>query len=196
MALLETIGIVLTTKTAGSVAKFLYEKVEGYIQDYLKGKNDIETGDIKQEAENLKDLKDKIESKGDEEATDSEVEELKETVQRIEQNKSPIPAIVISPEVFQKWSENENLDIQEQAVLEIQKLQVLRDKAVEFSIAEKKKDQIRNILVIIEQQKDELKEIRERYDSTGFQDDKFEARRIENLLRGNLYKARDLLKGY
>jgi hypothetical protein len=191
--ILETLGVLLTTETAGSVAKFLFEKVEGYIREKLGGNAPTEIENLKTQ---VKELKEKLEAKSREEVTVSEVEELKQTVQQIEQTKTPVPANIISAEIFQKWSEKDNLDPIEQALIVRRQLQVLMDKAVESGINENKRFEIQDTAINIDQKIRNLKEAKRTARLTGFRDDRDEKEKTEMLLRRNIIQARDLLRGY
>ena len=190
MAILETIGLILTSETAGSVAKFLYEKVEGYIREKLKGNKSSEVENLRNQ---VKDLKDKLASK--EKSSESEVEELKQTIQKIEQTNT-VPAEIISVDIFKKWSESNELDLVAQAILVKRQLEILYDKALEIGVNDKKRYQIQSKIAIIGQQSELFRDAQSKAADTGSRDDEQERDRIDRLLRENLIRARDLLRGY
>jgi len=193
MALLETLGIILTSETAGSVAKFLYEKVENYIREKFGNKSPDEVEELKTEIE---ELKNKLESKEKEDVTESDVEEVRETITHIEKTESQIPPEIISADVFKKWSESDELDVTDQALIVRRRLQILMDKAAELGIKENKKYEIQDTAVNIDQKISRLKQAVSTARLTGFRDDKEEVEKTEMLLRKNIFQAKDLLKGY
>ena len=195
MAFLETIGLLLTSQTAGSVAKFLYEKVEGYIREKLGGKPSGEVENLKKQVE---ELKNKLEAKEKDDVTASEVEELKQTVERIEKNESPVPANIISPDVFQKWSEDKNNvpDVEDQALILRRQLHVILEKASELGIKDKIRFRIQDLTVSIEQKIRNLKEYRQELNYNDNLKNRERVDETERSLAKNLLSARDILRGY
>lgn len=191
--LLETLGLILTSSTAKSVAKFVYEKVDEYVRDKLGNKPPDEVGKLKKEVE---DLRDKLESKDRDDITSTEVEELKRKIKQIEQGQSLLPANVISGEVFQKWSLQETLDTEDQALLIMRQLEVLLDKAGELGIKDRKRFQIQDICASLDFNIRKLKDVRLMVRRNDLRSDKEEEEKRELLLRQIIFQARDLLRGY
>lgn len=195
MPIFETLTLILTSETAKGVVKFLYEKVEGYVREKFGNKPPDEDKVIQLKKE-IKDLKDRIESKDKEEITPAEIEELKERIDQIEKNKTPLPSTIISPDIFQKWTEQGELDVEDQGLILIRELEVLIDKAGELGIKGQKLTQIETISSSIKENIVDLKDSRFKARLTGIGTDKDKEKSIKILLRQNFYQARDFLKGY
>lgn len=193
MALLETLGIILTSETAGSVAKFLYEKVEKYIREKFGNNPPDEVEDLKNQVE---ELKNKLETKEKEDVTNSEVEEVKKTVRKIEQTETQVPAEIISPEVFRKWSESDELDIEDQGIIARRQIQILIEKSNELNIKASKQFEIQDVAANIDRMLKNFKKARLDARLSGLRDDEEKEGKLEMQLRRNIFHANNLLKGY
>lgn len=193
MFILETLSLVLTSETAKSVARFLYEKVGEYVSDRF-GDNPSE--EVERLEKEIEDLKNKLESKDSNQVTQNELDELKEKVTRIEQKDSPLPPEIVSGEVFQKWTEKGNLDFEDQASIVMRQIKVLMDKAGELGVNEQKRFEIQQVFSSLGVNLKNLKEAKWTARLSGLRSDKEDGTRMEMLLVRNIHQARDLLKGY
>ncbi|MGH7902015.1 MAG: hypothetical protein ACRENZ_09795, partial [Thermodesulfobacteriota bacterium] len=159
MPIFETLTLILTSETAIGVAKFLYEKVEGYVREKFGNKPPDEDKVIQLKKE-IEDLKDRIESKGKGEIPLADVEELRERITQIEKNQTPLPSTIISPDIFQKWTEEGELDVEDQALIIRKELEILLDRADDLGIKDRKRFQIQDILSSINVNVSKLKSAR------------------------------------
>jgi|GEM_PF-4125227 len=194
MALLETIGVILTSQTAGSVAKFLYEKIEGYIREkFANKKAPDEVEKLKAEIE---ELKNKLEAKEKEEVTESEVEEVRQTISHIEKTETPLPPEVISPDAFRKWSEAGDLNVEDRALIVLRQLHLLLEKAPELVIKDRDRYKIQEMTASIEQKLRNHKRDLFKYEQTPSTKNREMVEETESLLTKNLLMANDILKEY
>lgn len=193
MALLETIGIILTSETAGSVAKFLYEKVETYIREKFGNKSPDEVEELKSQIE---ELKNKLEAKDKEDVTESDVEEVRNTIANIEKTETPVPSEIISADVFRRWSESGNLNVEDQALLIRRQLYILLERAAELGLKERDRFKVQDITVSIEQKLRNLKRDVYKYEQTPNTKNRELMEETESLLGKNLLMARDIIKAY
>lgn len=193
MPIIETLGLILTSSTAKSVAKFLYEKIDEYIHNKLGNKPSDEVAKLKNEVE---ELKTKMEAKDQEQITPAEVEALKQKVIQIEKSQSPLPANIVSGEIFQKWSEMSELDDEDQALLVRKQLEVLLDKANELAIKDRKRFEIQDVCASLDINLRKLKDARNNVRRRGLRADQDEEERREYLLKNTISLARDVLKAY
>ncbi|MFQ5584238.1 MAG: hypothetical protein ACE5GL_07370 [Calditrichia bacterium] len=192
MPVIETLTLLATSATAKSVAKFLFERIDNYVSEKFAGKAEGEVARLKQEVE---DLKYKLEAKSDEDVSQSDLDELKATLSEIEEDQSPLPADIVSPAAFQKWSEKD-LDIVDQAIIMRKQLEILVDKAGELNMPDMKKFQLQQLTATLQQNITDLKESRFTSRLTGMRDDREREKSLGILIRKNIFQARDFLKGY
>ena len=193
MPLIETLGILLTSATAKTVAKFVDDKISEYIRQKLGNKPSPEIAAMKKEIEGLKQ---QLEGKELDKVTADEVEELRKKVVQIEQKQSPLPAEIISNEVFQRWSEKDQVPVEDQALLVVRQLEVLIDKAAELVVPDQKRFQLQQLAATIQENREDLENARFTARLSGSRTDKDQEKSLGILLRKNIYQARDFLKGY
>lgn len=192
MPVIETLTLLATSATAKSVAKFLFERIDNYVSEKFAGKAEGEVAQMKQE---VADLKYKLEAKSDEDVTQSDLDELKAKLSEIEKDQSPLPADIVSPAAFQKWSEKD-LDVVDQAIIMQKQLEILVDKAGELKMPDMKKFQLQQLTATLQQNITDLKEARFTARLTGMRDDREREKSLGILIRKNIFQARDFLKGY
>lgn len=192
MPLIETLGVILTSATAKTVARFIDDKISEYIRQKFGGKATAEIAALKKEVETLKQ---QLEKKSADNITDDEVEALRKKISQIELKQSPLPAEIISNEVFQKWSEKE-APVEEQARLAARQLEVLIDQADAVGIPTQKRLQMVDVAAAIMANCEELEQARFTARLTGSRADKEQEKNAAIQLRKNIYQARDFLRGY
>lgn len=191
MVFFETVTALLSSGTAVSVAKFVFEKV----MDYIKDKPEQETSkDILELKNEMEILKNQLESKDREEISNDEVNQLKEKVEKIEQGKVFLPKELVSANEFKKWSEKEDLDIEDQAYILAKQMEILLDKSDEFGLKDQKKFQLNQLAATIKTNLDTFREARFTAQLSGLSSDKQEQIKLETLVRKNIFQGRDYLK--
>lgn len=193
MPLIETLGLLLTSATAKTVAKFVDEKISEYIRKKLGNKPSPEIEAMKKEIESLKQ---QLEAKAASQITPDEVELLRQKLQNIQAQHTPLPAEIISIEVFQRWSESEQAPVEDQALIVVRQLEVLIDKAGELGVPDARRIQLQQLAAAIQENREDLENARFTARLTGSRADKDQEKSLGILLRKNIYQARDFLKGY
>ena len=193
MPLIETLGIILTTATAKTVARFVDEKISDYIRQKFGNKPTPEIAAMKKDIENLKQ---QLEAKDPGKVTADEVEELRKKVNLIEFKQSPLPADIISNDLFQKWSEKDQVPVEDQAMLVVRQIEVLIDRAGDLGVPDAKRFQLQQLAATIQENCGDLAGARFTARLSGSRADKDQEKNLGILLRKNLYQARDFLKGY
>lgn len=193
MPLIETLGILITSATAKSIAKFLDEKIGDYIRQKFGNKPSPEVAAMKKEIEGLKQ---QLETKEADKVTPDEIQELRKKLNQIESQQSPLPAEIVSNEVFQKWSAKDQVPVEDQAMIVVRQLDILIDRAGEVGVPDQKRLQLQQIAAAIQENRDDFKNARFTARLTGARADKDQEKNLGILLRKNIYQARDFLKGY
>ena len=203
MPILELLGgtliTIVSSETAKSVAKFLWEKVDPVLTETINetfGSNAPDDDEMVTLKSEVQDIKEKLESMDQEDITAEDLNTLKQTIEKIEQSQTPVPSDAISGAVFQKWSERSDLDDEDKALLLKKELELILDNAEELKLKDSKRYEIQDvhssIVLNIRRLKKAVKEARGKDDILLNQ----QINRQEELLKNSIWLARDLLKGF
>lgn len=199
MPIFESLVALLTSSTAKSVGKFLFQKIDGYLKKKYGAITEEEKAELERQLEELKRIRDQIESKIETPTgvTQNEVNDLKQRVVDIEelQKKKILPEVLISPELFDKWRVGE--PIEDQAFIVKKQLDVLIDKCIQMRVRETKRWELEEVSNNLEMYVNSLIEARRKArkapDIDMFKQDMKVA---EIALRTNLKTAKPLIREY
>jgi len=162
MPIFESLVALLTSSTAKSIGKYLYQKIDGYLRSRYETIPAEEKVALEKKIEELKRINDEIKNKTetDTEVTQDEVYHLKQKVDEIEglQKKKELPEVLISPELFQEWIRGE--DIEDRAFVAKRELDVVIDKARKMGAKQRKLWDLEDISNRLVMHVDSLREAR------------------------------------
>lgn len=199
MPIVESLVALLTSSTAKSVGKYLYQKVDGYFKSKHGALAAEEKATLERQIKELKRINNEIQNKikGKTEVTQKEVDDLKHRVIDIEelQKKKKLPEVLISPKLFEQWIEKE--DLEDRALIARRELDVLIEKALEMGVKETKRWELEevsnNLTMFINNLRKARRQLHRNPTLVMFQQD---VKLAELGISRNLDSAKALLKDY
>jgi hypothetical protein len=146
MAFLGSLVAFLSSSTAKSMSKFIYGRLEAFINSKTMNLPAPDKAKLKSQSDELKTINNNIQNMPQNETvTERDIENLKKKIVEIEdfQKKKKLSEVLISPELFENWIENEA--IEDRALIAHKRLDVLVDWCLKNKIKETKRWQIENV---------------------------------------------------
>jgi len=191
----EILGSIIATSTAQSVIKFMDEKVGEYINK--KFGNKPPPSDIEALKKEVQELKEKLDVKKREEINQVDIDQLKNTMTKIEQKQSYLPDKIISNSIFQEWSSKEERDVEDQVTIIKKELEIIFNRTRELKIPERKRWEIQDMIIAIDINLKEMNDAkREAKKFRGLVSAEQKAKEAEIGLRNTIFEAANYLKPY
>jgi hypothetical protein len=197
MAFLGSLVAFLSSATAKSIGKFLYDRIEAFVSAKSSSLNAQDKAKLKTQSDELKTINNNIEANKNQTATEKELSDLREKIEELEQfqKKRKLPEALISPELFENWIEKE--PIEDKALVAHKRLDALIDWCIKNKIRESKRWEIEEVSNNLAMFTSNLREARKNlHDNPTYSLYQQQVMEAEMTIRANLGTAKALFAEY